>query len=169
MRGAPAHDAGATRSDAKPAHAYFWLGAVGATGVMGVMGRGDEPPEPVVDGGGFTCRVAVPVVAGDEPLFAVFELLFQPAMTRNAISTNTARPAIQPQVPPTLSSRRSTGSLNRGSVNLGSVIIALLWVPDGRVRLLLLKPAGSAGGSEKIWLHLCIAILRELGFLAGTC
>jgi hypothetical protein len=46
---------GLTRSDAKQAYGYFWLGAgagaVGATGVIGVMGRGDEPPEPVVDGG----------------------------------------------------------------------------------------------------------------------
>jgi hypothetical protein len=55
-------------------------------------------------------------------------LLFQPAMIRNPISTNTATPAIQPHIPPALSSRRSTGSLNRGSgsVKRGSVMSILL-------------------------------------------
>src|SRR6185437_8545466 len=49
------------------------------------------------------------------PLLAVVPLLFQPAIIRKPISTNTATPAIQPHIPPVLSSRRTTGSLNRGS------------------------------------------------------
>jgi hypothetical protein len=92
----------------------------------GVNGCGPDEPEPVVLGGvaGFAGVLAVDVV--DEPLLAVLLLLFQPAITRNAISSTTATPAIQPHIPPTASSRRITGSLNRGSVKRGSVMGILL-------------------------------------------
>jgi len=86
-------------------------GIVGA----GISGRGDDEPEPVVLGGE-PMPVVLPVVAGDGLLLAVLLLPFKPANTRNAINATTAMPAIQPHVPPTGSSRRSTGSLNRGSV-----------------------------------------------------
>src|SRR5262245_31782813 len=89
----------------------------GAIGAAGVAGFGEVEPEPVVLG-------AVPLVVafGDEPVLAVFGLLFQPAMIRKPISSRTATPAIQPHIPPAaLSSRRSTGSLNRGSLYRGSV------------------------------------------------
>jgi hypothetical protein len=58
----------------------------------------------------------------------VLLLFFQPATIRKPISTNTATPAIQPHIPPAASSRRTTGSLKRGSgsVNRGSVMAILL-------------------------------------------
>jgi hypothetical protein len=65
-------------------------------------------------------------VGVEEPLLAVLLLLFQPAMIRKPINNNTATPAIQPHIPPAaLSSRRTTGSLNRGSVKRGSVMTFL--------------------------------------------
>jgi hypothetical protein len=70
----------------------------------------------VVVGAGAGRIGALDVVAGVEPLLAVVVLLFHPATIRNPISNNTATPAIHPHMPPTLSSRRITGSLNRGSV-----------------------------------------------------
>jgi hypothetical protein len=92
----------------------------------GVTGRGDDVPEPVVLGVVAGRRGVLAVVDGDEPLLAVLLLLFQPAITRKPISSTTATPAIQPHIPPTLSSRRITGSLNRGSVKRGSVMGILL-------------------------------------------
>src|SRR6185437_12767799 len=109
---------------------YCRDGAGDGCGAAGVNGCGDVPPEPVVVGG-LIWRVAVPVVAGDALLFAELGLLFQPAISRNAIRARTARPAIQPQVPPTPSSRRSTGSLNRGSVKRGSLMAILLRFQTG--------------------------------------
>jgi hypothetical protein len=63
------------------------------------------------------------VVVPEEPLVAVLLLLFQPAIIKKPISSSTATPAIQPHIPPVPSSRRTTGSLNRGSgsFNRGSV------------------------------------------------
>jgi hypothetical protein len=92
-----------------------------------VNGCGDDEPEPVVLGG-VAGRVGVlAVLEGEEPLLAVLLLLFQPATIRKPISNNTATPAIHPHVPPTLSSRRTTGSLNLGSsVKRGSVMGILL-------------------------------------------
>ena len=75
--------------------------------------------------GGLAGRAGVlAVVDGEEPLLAVVLLLFQPATTKKPISSNTATPAIQPHIPPAVSSRRNTGSLKRGSgsVKRGSVI-----------------------------------------------
>src|SRR5450755_1943131 len=86
------------------------LGVAGS----GISGRCEVAPEPVVLGG--FMPLVLPVVAGAEPLLAVLLLPFRPAITRNAINATTAMPAIQPHVPPTGSSRRSTGSLKRGSV-----------------------------------------------------
>ena len=100
----------------------------------GASGRGDIDPEPVVEGG--MARVLLPVVIGGELLLlAVVSLVFQLATTMKPINTNTARPAIQPHGP-LGSSRRSTGSLKRGSVlrgsvNLGSDMISSI---DGRRR-----------------------------------
>ena len=89
----------------------------------GVIGCGDDEPEPVVLGG-VTVREAV-VVGGEELLFAVLLLLFQPAMIRKPISSSSETPATQLHMPPTFSSRplvhssrRITGSLKRGSVNV---------------------------------------------------
>jgi hypothetical protein len=92
------------------------------------MGCGDEDPEPVVLGGLAGRAGVVAVVDGEEPLLAVLLLLFQPAIIRKPISTNTATPAIQPHIPPAVSSRRTTGSLRRGSgsVKRGSVMGILL-------------------------------------------
>jgi hypothetical protein len=89
--------------------------AGGVRGAAGGSGCSDPAPEPVV-AGGVSGRMAVPVVAGDELLLAVWLLLFQPTITRNAINVITAMPASQFHGAPTASSRRSTGSLNRGSV-----------------------------------------------------
>jgi hypothetical protein len=86
----------------------LWLGA-------GINGRGDIAPESVV-AGGLAGWDVLPVTAGGGPLLALLPLPCPPAMIRNAMSSNTATPAIQLQVPPMPSSRRSTGSLNRGSV-----------------------------------------------------
>jgi hypothetical protein len=93
------------------------------------MGCGDEDPEPVVLGGLAGRAGLLAVVEGEEPLLAVVLLLFQPATIRKPISSNTATPAIQPHIPPAVSSRRTTGSLRRGSgsVNRGSVMAILLW------------------------------------------
>src|SRR5674536_125659 len=92
---------------------YCCLLGAGLAGA-GISGRGEVAPEPVVLDG--FMPVVLPVVAGAEPLLAVLLLPFRPAITRNAINATTAMPAIQPHVPPTGSSRRSTGSLKRGSV-----------------------------------------------------
>src|SRR6185437_14366229 len=87
----------------------------GAVGAAGVTIRGEVEPEPVVLGAFAGALLLVAV--GDEPLLAVLLLLFQPAMIRKPIRSRTATPAIQPHIPPAaLSSRRSTGSLKRGSV-----------------------------------------------------
>src|SRR5262245_61117695 len=116
----------------------------GAVGAAGVAGFGEVEPEPVVLG-------AVPVAVGDEPVLAVFGLLFQPAMIRKPISSRTATPAIQPHIPPAaLSSRRSTGSLNRGSLYRGSVkrgsVMTSSFHSDAN-RVEWRKPAGHARGS----------------------
>ena len=67
--------------------------------------------------GGVAVRAGMlAVVDVERPLLAVLLLLFQPAMIRKPISSGTATPAIQPHMPPTLSSRRTTRSLNRRSV-----------------------------------------------------
>jgi hypothetical protein len=88
---------------------------------MGAAGCGAIVPEPVVLGGAALRTGAEPVVTGDGLLLAVLlPLLFQPATSTKAISAKTASPAIQPHIPPTFSSRRSAGSLNRGSVYRGS-------------------------------------------------
>jgi hypothetical protein len=102
------------------------FGGAGVFDGAGVNGRGADEPDPVVLGGvaGFIGVLAVDVV--EEPLLAVLLLLFQPAMIRNPISRTTATPAIQPHIPPTASSRRITGSFNRGSVKRGSVMAILL-------------------------------------------
>lgn len=94
----------------------------------GVNGCGADEPEPVVAGGGVDLVGVLAVDVVEEPLLPVVLLLFQPAITRNPISSTTATPAIQPHIPPTASSRRITGSLNRGSVKRGSVMGILL--PD---------------------------------------
>ena len=78
----------------------------------GVIGCGDDEPEPVVLGG-VTVREAV-VAGGEELLFAVLLLLFQPAMIRKPISSSSETPATQLHMPPTFSSRRIAGSLKRG-------------------------------------------------------
>ena len=65
----------------------------------GVIGCGDDEPEPVVLGG-VTVREAV-VVGGEELLFAVLLLLFQPAMIRKPISSSSETPATQLHMPPT--------------------------------------------------------------------
>ncbi len=105
-------------------NARYYLPLLAGDGVegAGAIGEGEVVPEPVVDGGIVLRGALLPVVIGDEdgPLFAVVPLLFQPAMTMKPIKASTARPAIQPHHPPTASSRRSTGSLNRGSVYRGS-------------------------------------------------
>ena len=92
----------------------------------GVIGCGDEEPEPVVLGEVAGRAGVVALVCGEELLLAVLLLLFQPAMIRKPINSSTATPAIQPHIPPALSSRRTTGSLNRGSVKRGSVMGILL-------------------------------------------
>jgi hypothetical protein len=113
-------------------------GEVGAGGVSGWVAR---EPEPVVLGGGIVRGAVLLVVVVEEPLLAVLLLLFQPAMIRKPISSSTATPAIQPHIPPALSSRRITGSLSRGSVslNLGSVkrgsVMASSLVRDASRRL----------------------------------
>ena len=112
-----------------------------------MSGCSDGDPEPVVVGGP---AGVLTVFDGEEPRFAVVLLLFQPATIKKPISNNTATPAIQPHIPPALSSRRSTGSLKRGSgsVKRGSVIAILLG--SGRShRLEQKKPAKRQGGSEK--------------------
>jgi hypothetical protein len=53
----------------------------------GVIGCGDDEPEPMVLLGGVTVREAI-VVGGEEPLFAVLLLLFQPAKIRKPISSS---------------------------------------------------------------------------------
>src|SRR5437016_1526646 len=95
-------------------------------GGAGVNGCGDDEPEPVVLGGVAGRLGVLAVLEGEEPLLAVLLLLFQPATIRKPISSTTATPAIQPHMPPTLSSRRTTGSLNLGSVKRGSVMGILL-------------------------------------------
>jgi hypothetical protein len=101
-------------------------GAEAGAGVEGAGAIGDVVPEPVVvDGFG---RIGeLPVVIGAMPglLLAVLGLLFQPAIKTNAIKAKTASPAIQPHMPPAVSSRRSKGSCG-GSVNRGSVMAFLL-------------------------------------------
>ena len=57
--------------------------------------------------GGVTVREAV-VVGGEEPLFAVLLLLFQPAKIRKPISSNIETPATQLHMLPTFSSGRSS-------------------------------------------------------------
>jgi hypothetical protein len=97
-------------------------GAGGFAG-SGVSGWVEVEPEPVVLGGVARGALLVVVVVED-PLLAVLLLLFQPAMIKKPISRSTATPAIQPHIPPAVSSRRITGSLSRGSTgsfNLGSV------------------------------------------------
>ena len=98
------------------------------------MGCGEEDPEPVVLGGLAGRAGVLAVVDGEEPFFAVVLLLFQPATIRKPISTNTATPAIQPHIPPAVSSRRTTGSLKRGSgsVKRGSVM-GIILLGSGRV------------------------------------
>jgi hypothetical protein len=86
----------------------------------GVAGRGEVVPEPVVLGA-LRGGVLLVVVVVEEPLLAVLLLLFHPAMIRKPMSSRTATPAIQPHIPPALSSRRNTGSLSRGSLYRGSV------------------------------------------------
>jgi hypothetical protein len=100
----------------------------GAGEGAGVSGCVDGEPEPVVLGGLAGRTGVVAVADGEVPLLAVVPLLCQPAIIRKPISTNTATPAIQPHMPPVLSSRRTTGSLNRGSgsVKRGSVMGLLL-------------------------------------------
>jgi hypothetical protein len=97
-----------------------FVGAGAAGG--GVSGWVDDEPEPVV-AGGMVRGAELLVVVPEEPLLAVLLLLFQPATIKKPISSSTATPAIQPHIPPVLSSRRTTGSLNRGSgsFNRGSV------------------------------------------------
>ena len=56
----------------------------------------DDEPEPVVLGGLAGRTGVVAVADGEVPLLAVVPLLFQPAIIRKPISTNTATPAIQP-------------------------------------------------------------------------
>jgi hypothetical protein len=87
-----------------------------------VSGWVDVEPEPVV-AGGVVRGAELLVVVPEEPLLAVSLLLFQPAIIKKPISSSTATPAIQPHIPPVPSSRRTTGSLNRGSgsFNRGSV------------------------------------------------
>jgi hypothetical protein len=82
----------------------------------GLIGCGADEPEPAVLGGVAVRAGMLAVVDVEGPLLAVLLLLFQPAMIRKPISSGTATPAIQPHMPPTLSSRRTTGSLNRRSV-----------------------------------------------------
>jgi hypothetical protein len=111
-------------------------GDCGNVGIAGDIGCGEVAPEPVVVRGLMGDGDALPVVVGGfnvlgETLFAVLLLPFQPATTRNATSKITAMPAIQPHVPLTPSSRRSTGSLNRGSVKRGSLMAILLRFQTG--------------------------------------
>ena len=73
--------------------------------------------------GGVVVRLAV--VGGEEPLLAVLLLFFEPAKMMKPIRSSTAIPATQLHLPPMLSSRRTTGSLNRGSVKRGSVTASL--------------------------------------------
>jgi hypothetical protein len=99
-----------------------------------VIGCADDEPEPVVLGGVVVRAGVLAVVDVEEPLLAVLLLLFQPAMIRNPISNSAATPATQPHMPPTFWSRRTTGSLNRGSVKRGSVMASCL-VRDALRRL----------------------------------
>jgi hypothetical protein len=106
----------------------------------GLIGWVDVEPEPVVLGGVARGALLL-VVLGEDPLLAVLLLLFQPAMIKKPISNRTATPAIQPHIPPAVSSRRITGSLNRGSgsfnrgsVKRGSVMVSSL-VRDALRRL----------------------------------
>jgi hypothetical protein len=107
--------------------AYCDFGGVdGAEGAGGASGCVDDDPAPVVLAGGVIFGAVLLLVVVEEPLLAVLVLLFQPAMIRKPISNNTATPAIQPHIPPAaLSSRRTTGSLSRGSVKRGSVMTFL--------------------------------------------
>jgi hypothetical protein len=86
-----------------------------AGGVVGAGARGCiGVPMPVVPGPGVTLRGALPVVVvAGGALLAVLSLTPRPPAIRNiAIRAITAMPAIQPQVPATLFSRRPTESLN---------------------------------------------------------
>jgi hypothetical protein len=92
-------------------------------GAAGVIGCGDDEPEPVVLGGVAVRAGVLAVVDVEGPLLAVLLLLCEPARITNPISSSNAIPAIQPHIPPTFSSRRTTGSLKRGSsVKRGSVM-----------------------------------------------
>jgi hypothetical protein len=50
--------------------------------------------------GGVAVRAAV-LIGGEELLFAVLRLLFQPAKIRKPISSSSETPAIKPHMPPT--------------------------------------------------------------------
>jgi len=103
-------------------HSARYCDFEGAGAGGGVSGWVDVEPEPVV-AGGVVRGAELLVVVPEEPLLAVLLLLFQPAIIKKPISSSTATPAIQPHIPPVPSSRRTTGSLNRGSgsFNRGSV------------------------------------------------
>src|SRR5947207_343927 len=81
------------------------FGCAGFDGA-GVNGCGADEPEPVVLGGVAGRLGVLAVLEGEEPVLAVLLLLSQPATIRKPISSSTATPAIQPHIPPTLSSRR---------------------------------------------------------------
>jgi hypothetical protein len=88
-------------------------------------------------------------------LLAVLGLLFQPAIRMIAIKTTTAMPAIQPHMPPDVSGRRSTGSLNRwskrGSDMASSLVVRTSpLVHQNGPRPSVRKPAGDTAGSEII-------------------
>jgi hypothetical protein len=90
-------------------------------GADGAGAIGELAPEPVVLGAGPRIGALLPVVDMGAGLLllllaVLLLLLLQPAMTTNAISASTARPAIQPHAPPMLSPRRKTGSPSRGSL-----------------------------------------------------
>jgi hypothetical protein len=129
----------------------FRAGAGGFDGA-GVNNCGEDVPEPVVLGGVAFRAGVLAVVEVAEPLAAVLLSLFRPATTRNPIKSSTAMPAIQPHVPPTLSSRRMTGSLNRGSLYRGSVkrgsVMTSSLVRDALRRPEWRKPAARHCGSE---------------------
>jgi hypothetical protein len=83
----------------------------------GVIGCSVDEPEPVVLGGVVVRAGVLAVVDVEEPLLAVLLLLCRPATITNPISSSNAIPATQLHIPLTLSSWRTTGSLNRGSVS----------------------------------------------------